>query len=121
MGVRADVAAALSAALVDDEDEPTAQVVGYTEAISPKPDAPVVVIGLKTVGPGLVPGRRTAQLEVLCSVAKQNPGTADDDLEDLLGQVLDVLDDFDWALWTTAERATYLDEAFPAFVITVNI
>lgn len=114
----------LAEALADGLDE-SVKVVGAAENISPEKGHDVVIVSLDEVKPGVYNGSRLVTISVLCAVAMTTPGKADDALEELLADVLDVLDGVAWADWRTAKRSLYAptDESagFPAFSIDIEI
>lgn len=115
MTTRQDLAATLAT------DLPAMRVVGFAEAVEPILDQPVVVVCLTNVDrPRYVDGTRGATFDIIVAVALTTPGTADDALEDALGDVLDALDVYPWGLWSGALRSTYL-ETYPSFTITLSI
>lgn len=108
---RAELALILSTGL------PTVDVVPFPRVDTP--NARRVVIGTAKVEPaGVACAWRTASFDVWCVSPYSDPGPADDDLEQLLSDVLDVLDAAG-VEWTTAERGVWV-ETYPAFRVTIN-
>lgn len=109
---RAELALILSTGL------PEVDVIGYPRS-GDVPNARRIVIGTGKVEPaGVACAWRTAEFDVWCITPYTEPGAADDDLEQLLTDVLDVLDAAGVA-WDTAERGVWT-ETNPAFRVTIS-
>jgi hypothetical protein len=117
-GVRATVASALGPAVTASG----LRVVGYADDVKPEPLHPVAVLWVEGVGPTevMTSAALLYRVKLLLAVAKVEPGTADDDLDDLLDDVRACLDDTDQLLWTVAQRGTYL-EAFPSYTFDLEV
>lgn len=114
MTARADLAAYLQAQLPS-----TWRVLAGLTGAAPEAGYDLAVVGTDEVSPGQVmAGSRSYGLTVIVVGKLSTPGLADDHLEALLDEVLEVLDTLPWGQWTKATRATYL-ETHPAFVVTV--
>lgn len=110
--VRADVAAAIAAAL------PDVDVIAYPRSAD-VPNARRVVLATASVEPaGVACAWRTVKVDAWCVTPYTDPGPADDDLEDLLAGVLDALDAAGME-WTNAERGVWLD-TYAAFRVTIE-
>jgi len=117
-GVRAAVEALLAPVV-------TAQglrVVAYADDVKPEPAHPVAIAWVEALGPVDVMPKTALmyRVKLLVAVAKAAPGSADDDLDDLLDDVRACLDDTDQLLWTTATRGAYLD-AFPSYTFDIEM
>lgn len=91
------------------------RVVPYADEVAPEPKSAVAVVFVNQIGPvDVMPSAALLyKVKVVLAVAKTDPGTSDDALDDLLAAVLAVLDAADQLLWTLAERTTYLGGTSP--------
>lgn len=96
-------------------------VIGYARNIDP-PTKPTVLVRVDLVEPypGL-PDRNRYTFGLVLIPTRSGPGSADDELDDLLEDVLHALDNAPDLTWTRAERGTYQDTTYPAYEVTLSV
>lgn len=114
MSARSELAATLRTAL------PTWQVTGYPTV----PDAvtrPTVMVWTQSMVPAeqINRDRLVVTLTLWVLTGRQDPATADDELDARLEDVLAVLHPLKWLAWTDAERGV-LAETFHGYQITAT-
>ncbi len=118
-------ARALLAQLLAEALDGSVRVVDRAEPLTPEKGHDLVLVALEEITPGRTSGSRTVKVQVLVATALVTPGTADDALEDRLGEVLDALDGIAWVNWKNAKRTLYTpsgtEAGFPAFNIDTEI
>lgn len=87
-------------------------------------DAPAqdtVMVRIDEVTPSQYPRAiRAYKFALLLIVPQTTPGTADDELDNFLEDVLTALDASTDLSWESAQRATY-EEKFPAYEVTLSV
>lgn len=85
----------------------------------------MVLISMEEVAPATAGlGMRDYQAQLVVVVPTTTTGPADDDLDQLLDDVLDLLDSNDIpnaVTWSKAKRGTYKDGVSPAFLVDVTV
>lgn len=121
MGART-VRAAVEALLAPVVASQGLKVAPYADDVKPEPLHPVAIAWVEALGPTDVMPKTALlyRVKLLVTVAKVEPGAADDDLDDLVDDVRACLDDTDQLLWTSAQRGSYL-EAFPCYTFDLEM
>lgn len=102
-------------------------VIAYARNIDP-PQVPTVLVRVDEVSPS-VPSRdnpipnawRTYGFALVLVPSTSEPGTADDELDALLEDVLYAIDQHDRLTWTKATRGTYQDTTYPAYEVALTV
>lgn len=82
-----------------------------------------VLLSVEEVRPAVAQGLREYDVALLLTVPKSMPGAADDELDLLLDDVLELLESNavpNAVTWSKAERSTFR-EATPAYLVTLTV
>lgn len=87
---------------------------------------PTVMIGSSKVSRGTTHSLRVKEVTVMVVAPKTTAGAADDQIDQLLDQVLDVVDRITGTVWSEAQRAIYApdpqgDGTNPAYTINLTL
>lgn len=83
---------------------------------------PTIIVGWDEITPGRVPGSwYDATLKVYLTTGKQQPGPADDEIDNLLSDVIWALEGPDDGIrWTTGKRVVIDDQTWPGWELTIE-
>lgn len=114
MTARSEVVDALDTLL------PDVTVLPYARNVTP-PAQPLVMVRVDRVEPAPeVPNHNRYTFALVLLGSKNEPGPADDELDELLEQVIYTINSEDSVLtWTSAVRGTYENTSYPAYEVTV--
>jgi hypothetical protein len=98
------------------------RVIGYARTIDP-PTTPTVLVRVDTVTPGgpLRQAWRTYGFALVLIPPTTEAGTADDELDAFLEDVLHAVEQAPDLTWTRAQRGTYQDTTYPAYEVTLDV
>lgn len=120
MSARADLAAALKADLAEHSDLKWRVIPHATDIDRVEAGHLVLMVFQNTVTPGLARSlSRSMALRIV--TGRINPGDADDELDQGLDDVIAALDRISPALFQNATRGTLQDDAYPAYLVEVQL